>query len=101
MHGGFTALLIDMTTTMATAPVARDGFWEFGGVSRTMSITYLAPIVGGSVVEIETNVVGIGKRLSTTQCLVRDKVTRAVLATGEHGKAAIDLQKFLEERAKL
>jgi len=101
MHGGFTAMLIDMTTTMTTAPVASEGFWEFGGVSRTMSITYLGPIVQGSVVEIETNVVGIGKRLSTTLCVVRDQGTGAVLATGEHGKAAIDLQKFLEKRVKL
>lgn len=63
MHGGAVATLADMATTMATAPLAQKGFWEFGGVSRTLSVTYLKPVKLGGVVRVECEVRSIGKRL--------------------------------------
>lgn len=64
MHGGAVALLADMATTMATAPVSQPGWWEFGGVSRTLQVTYLKPIVKGTVAEVECFLRGAGRRLS-------------------------------------
>ncbi|KAH6668278.1 HotDog domain-containing protein [Halenospora varia] len=89
MHGGAVALLVDMCTTLAAAPIAREDFWHFGGVSRTMSITYLKPIEGGTRIVIESEVRGIGKRLLTITCAIKDE-KGTVLALGEHGKAALD-----------
>lgn len=63
MHGGAVALLVDMATTLAVAPLSTEDFWHFGGVSRTMSITYLRPIVAESVLWVECEVKAIGKRL--------------------------------------
>ena len=63
MHGGAVSLLADMTTTMATAPIASEGFWEFGGVTRTLNITMLQPIPRGAELLVECKLKSIGKRL--------------------------------------
>lgn len=63
MHGGAVALVYDMCTTAAAAPLARKGFWQFGGVSRVLSVTYLRPIKVGMVIRIECEVLQIGARL--------------------------------------
>lgn len=64
MHGGATATLVDMSTTFAQAAITKEGFWEFGGVSRTMGVTYLKPIVQGTIIVIECSVRSVGKRSS-------------------------------------
>jgi acyl-coenzyme A thioesterase PaaI-like protein len=63
MHGGAVALLIDMATTLAVAPLSKAGFWHFGGVTRTLGLTCLKPVRGGTTVWIDCEVKGIGKRL--------------------------------------
>ena len=63
MHGGAVALLADMSTTMATAPVSGNGFWEHGGVTRTLNITLLQPILLGTILKVECTLRSIGKRL--------------------------------------
>lgn len=69
MHGGAMALVYDMCTTAAAAPLARPGFWEFGGVSRVLSVTYLRPARVGTVVRIECEVIQMGGRLGMSQDL--------------------------------
>ena len=45
MHGGAAGVIFDMGTTTALGPLARPGFWDFqGGVTRTLSISYLRAI---------------------------------------------------------
>jgi acyl-coenzyme A thioesterase 13 len=63
MHGGAIALLVDMCTTVVMAPLAQTGFWHFGGVTRTMSITCLRPIEAARQLWIECEVRAIGKRM--------------------------------------
>ncbi|KAK4502192.1 hypothetical protein PRZ48_005617 [Zasmidium cellare] len=94
MHGGAVATLADMATTMATAPLSQPGFWDFGGVSRTLSVTYLKPVRLGRTVEIVCEVRSIGRRLSVTQCVIRQKETGEMLALAEHGKSALADQTF-------
>ena len=63
MHGGAASMMIDMCTTMAQAPVSKPGFWEFGGVSRTLSVTYLRPIPRDTEILIVCEVLQVGKAL--------------------------------------
>jgi acyl-coenzyme A thioesterase 13 len=63
IHGGAVALIVDMCTTMAQAPVARPGFWEFGGVSRTLTTTYMRPIPMGTEALVVCEVLQVGKAL--------------------------------------
>ncbi|EME42966.1 hypothetical protein DOTSEDRAFT_45021 [Dothistroma septosporum NZE10] len=81
-----------MATTFAQVAIAKDGFWEFGGVSRTLSVTYLKPIVQDTVVVIECSVRSVGKRSTVLQCVMKDKATGKLLALAEHGKAALASQ---------
>ncbi|CZT20240.1 uncharacterized protein RCC_06098 [Ramularia collo-cygni] len=92
MHGGAVATLADNTTTLAAAPISRPGFWEHGGVSRTLNVTYLRPITKGSTLRIECAVRSVGQKLAATQCSIRSKETGKVLALAEHNKAAIATQ---------
>lgn len=48
---------------MATAPMSKEGFWDFGGVSRTLGVTYLKPVQLGAVVSVECQLRSIGRRL--------------------------------------
>ena len=69
MHGGAVAMILDMCTSAAQGPTARKGFWEFGGVSRTLSLTYLRPMPQNMDLVIECEVLQTGKNLGTTYLL--------------------------------
>ncbi|EME85188.1 uncharacterized protein MYCFIDRAFT_135582, partial [Pseudocercospora fijiensis CIRAD86] len=92
MHGGAVAMLVDNTTTAAACPVAEDGFWDFGGVSRTLQVTYLRPMPMGRTFVIENMVRNVGRSLAAIQCIIRDKESGKIVALGEHGKAALEPQ---------
>jgi acyl-coenzyme A thioesterase PaaI-like protein len=89
MHGGAVAMIYDMCTTMCAAPLARPDFWVFGGVSRTLSITYLRPVRRSMEFLIECEVLQQGNRLSTIRGLMRDRSDGSVLSVAEHNKASI------------
>lgn len=98
MHGGAVAMIYDMCTTMTAAPLARRDFWWFGGVSRTLLITYLRPVRKGMELLIECEVLQQGKRLSTIRGQMREKTTGVLLSVAEHNKASID---FVESKPSL
>ncbi|GIZ43371.1 hypothetical protein CKM354_000660100 [Cercospora kikuchii] len=98
-HGGMIATMSDNTTSMAAGPMAEEGFWDFGGLSRTLNITYLRPIPQGIVVRSENFVRSAGKRLCAIQCVMKDKATGKVLALAEHNKAALDAEGRKQRRA--
>ncbi|EXJ74996.1 uncharacterized protein A1O5_01692 [Cladophialophora psammophila CBS 110553] len=98
MHGGAVAMIHDMCTTMAAAPLARRDFWWFGGVSRTLLITYLRPVRQNMDLLIECEVLQQGARLSTIRGEMRDKRTGQLLSVAEHNKASIN---FIEAKSKL
>jgi uncharacterized protein (TIGR00369 family) len=66
LHGGAVSTIVDMATTVAQAPLATPGFWEFGGVSRTLNITFLRPIPKGTEILIVCEVMQVGKALGET-----------------------------------
>ncbi|KAH7187683.1 HotDog domain-containing protein [Fusarium oxysporum] len=65
IYGGTVALIYDMCITMCTAPLAREGFWEFRGVSRNLSITYLRPAKPDMDIIVICEVLHIGARVAT------------------------------------
>ncbi|KAJ3520655.1 hypothetical protein NM208_g13620 [Fusarium decemcellulare] len=98
VHGGAVALVYDMCTTMCTAPIARKGFWQFGGVSRSLAVTYLRPVKADMEILIECEVLQIGTRLATIRGQMRDRLTGNLLSVAEHHKASIE---FAEPKAKV
>lgn len=71
MHGGAISLTYDMCTTMTMAPASKIDFWFFGGVSRTLSITFLRPAKIGMDVIVECELMQIGTRLGKHFLLLR------------------------------
>lgn len=86
LHGGATAYLIDICTTLALAPIAAPGFWGSAGVSRTLSATYLRPAPQGMEVRVVAEVVQAGRRTCSLRARVEDGQTGVWLSTGEHCK---------------
>jgi uncharacterized protein (TIGR00369 family) len=89
LHGGAVALVFDMCTSMAVAPVSREGFWDTGHVSRTLNCTYLRPAPEGTVLLVECEVVHLGKTLAQLKGVMRRKSDGMVCYTCEHGKAKV------------
>ncbi|CCT72856.1 uncharacterized protein FFB20_14926 [Fusarium fujikuroi] len=89
IHGGAVALIYDMCTTMSAAPLSRKGFWEFGGVSRNLSVTYIRPARADRDILVECQVLHIGERFVTIRGQMRDKESGALLSVAEHSKVSV------------
>ncbi len=74
LHGGATATIFDNCTTFPIYLAREEGSWEMPGVSRTLNVAYLAAVKEGEEVEVEAEIVSIGKRLGRCHCalLVQD-----------------------------
>lgn len=92
MHGGAVAMIYDMCTTMCAAPLAKEGFWVFGGVSRTLTVTYLRPVREAMELLIECEVLQQGRRLTTIRGQIRDRSDGSLLSVAEHNKASIEFK---------
>jgi len=71
LHGGAVALIFDVTTSTSILAQSRQGFWDMGHVSRSLSCTYLRPAPEGSTVYVESKVVHLGKRMGMTTGTMR------------------------------
>ena len=60
LHGGAICTLVDVCTTVALATARK---WENPGVTRTLSTTCLVPVFPGQEIEIEGEVLQIGKKM--------------------------------------
>ncbi|KAI8634514.1 Thioesterase/thiol ester dehydrase-isomerase [Xylariaceae sp. FL1651] len=94
MHGGCTSTIFDICTTFPLQMISRPGFWQYGGVSRTLNVTYLRPVPVGTTVDIECEVMHAGQKLSSLRGVMRtatnDGTKGPVLAICEHGKVNTD-----------
>ncbi|KAK6350793.1 hypothetical protein TWF718_003979 [Orbilia javanica] len=89
LHGGCTASIFDVATSMILVLVQKEGFWMRWGVSRTLNVSYLRPVPAGITVQVHCEVVSLGKRLVQMRALMTDEAGN-ILATCEHGKVNID-----------
>lgn len=60
LHGGAISTLFDVCTTVALATARR---WERPGVTRTLSTTCLVPVFPGDEIEIEGEILQMGKKM--------------------------------------
>jgi acyl-coenzyme A thioesterase 13 len=97
IHGGAVALIFDICTSMTIAPIAREGFWDSGHVSRTLNCTYLRPIPQGTKCTVETEIIHLGKRAGMLRGAIKN-ASGAVCYTCEHGKAAVDQMPILKSK---
>ncbi|KAI0130336.1 HotDog domain-containing protein [Xylariales sp. AK1849] len=94
LHGGCTASIFDVCTSLLLHLISKPGFWMLLGVSRTLNCTYLRPIPVGSTIDIECTVLQIGKKLCSLKGEMRavdeNGTVGALLAVCEHGKVSTD-----------
>lgn len=96
LHGGCTATVFDLCTSLPLGLVARPGFWLWLGVSRTLNVTYLRPIPAGSVVRVECELQQVGRKMCTVRGVMRMAEGDGkggpgpALAVCEHGKINTD-----------
>ncbi|KAI0479531.1 Thioesterase/thiol ester dehydrase-isomerase [Xylariaceae sp. FL0804] len=94
LHGGCASTIFDVCTTLPLHLIAKPGYWEYLGVSRTLNVTFLRPVPVGTTVDIECEIVQAGKSLCTLRGTMRavtaDGKPGPVLAICEHGKVSID-----------
>ena len=86
------ATIFDTTTSMAIVPVAREGFWETGSVTRSLNCTYLRPAPEGTELLIECEIVHLGKRMGLAKGVMRRKHDGSLCYTCEHQKAVADFK---------
>ncbi|KAL4778345.1 HotDog domain-containing protein, partial [Aspergillus varians] len=92
LHGGCAATLFDTLSSMILLGVSKPGFFQRGGVSRHLDVTYLRPVPAGTKVRLVSKVVNIGKRLA----LLRSEIVRVdngeVCMVSDHDKANTDAE---------
>jgi hypothetical protein len=87
MHGGAAGLIFDMATTTALCPVAKPGYWEFmGGVTRSLSISYLKGVPIGVTVRIHSKVVSVGKQMAMIRGVMTSLDGKIIYSTVDHHK---------------
>ncbi|KAG1655934.1 hypothetical protein FOA52_000901 [Chlamydomonas sp. UWO 241] len=80
LHGGCAATLVDTVTTVALMTLG-----DVGGISTTLSVNYMSPIMIGQELTVEARVMRSGRFLSTTQVDLK-LPNGTVAATGLHVK---------------
>lgn len=92
LHGGCTATLFDICTTLPLAFITQPGYWHMLGISRTLTITYATAAHEGDVVLISCKIIQAGNKLATIQGVMKKALTGQVVATCEHGKYNVNSQ---------
>ncbi|KAL7937962.1 HotDog domain-containing protein [Trichoderma chlorosporum] len=90
MHGGCSASLLDLCTSMVLVLVSKPGFWQTMGVSRTLNTTYMRPVPVGMEVLMECEILQVGKKLCALRGTMKRKSDGELLCICEHNKVNID-----------
>ncbi|OKL57104.1 hypothetical protein UA08_07550 [Talaromyces atroroseus] len=94
IHGGCTATVIDILSSMLVIGASQPGMFQVGGVSRNLNVTYLRPMRVGSEVRVICELVQMGKRLALVKTEIRSVDNDELCALGDHQKANTDSKPF-------
>ncbi|EME38585.1 hypothetical protein DOTSEDRAFT_75934 [Dothistroma septosporum NZE10] len=89
LHGGAQATIYDVLTSLAMQGIGTPGFWVNGGVSRSLSCTYLRPAPEGTDVLCDVEVMHAGKSLALMRGAMKRADNGKLISTAEHDKAAV------------
>ncbi|XP_017842435.1 acyl-coenzyme A thioesterase 13 isoform X2 [Drosophila busckii] len=87
LHGGLTATILDNVTTYALMSKS-----SHPGVSSSLNVNYLAAAKPGDVIEVDANTVHAGRKMAYIECVLRNKATGRVIASGGQTKF-VDFEK--------
>lgn len=93
MHGGAAALILDQFTTAAFIPLTsiddlHDEVNPPGGVTRSISITYLRPLPLPTIIRVEAKVIQTGRSVSLVRGNITSRDGEKVYFTGEQHKVS-------------
>ncbi|KAL1586881.1 hypothetical protein WHR41_04024 [Cladosporium halotolerans] len=84
LAGGAQAALHDVCTGWTLFTVAKPGYWESFGSSRTLNMSYLKIAKEGEILRLRTKIVSIGSRVA----MIRGELSREsdgqLISTSEH-----------------
>jgi acyl-coenzyme A thioesterase 13 len=104
LHGGSIATLMDICTSLCAAPTVigrqqqanksveelpQDN-WMFGGVSRTLNVSYLRPAMVDEELLLECEALAMGKQLASVRGSLKRRSDRTLIAICEHGMVKSD-----------
>lgn len=93
LHGGAATSLFDTLTTTALLTVAKEGYWDSLGVSRTLTVTFLRPLPMGTKVFLDCKVLAAGKKMANLKGTMRTADGK-ICVICIHDKAAVESPKL-------
>ncbi len=88
LHGGAASTLLDTLTSTALLTIAKPGYWDMLGVSRTLTVTFLRPLPLGTEVLVDCEVVAVGKSMASLKGTMKTADGK-VCITCIHDKATV------------
>jgi acyl-coenzyme A thioesterase 13 len=89
MHGGCTAWLIDIATTLPIFVLQGNDRWNTSGVTTSLAVYYLAGAPLGMKLQIASHVVLQGKKTAVLEAVISERDTGKVIATAMHQKSDV------------
>ena len=84
VHGGAVATFFDSSTSLVMMAVRRG--WGHSGVTRTLVVTYVRPVMEGEKCVIEAEAVQVGRAVATIKGELKRENDGVVLAICQHEK---------------
>ncbi|EED20624.1 thioesterase family protein, putative [Talaromyces stipitatus ATCC 10500] len=91
LHGGCSATIIDILTSLLALSISKPGVFELGGgVSRNLNVTFLRPVPADTDIRVVVEVTQMGKRFALMRTEIRRAEDNVVCVLSEHQKVNID-----------
>jgi uncharacterized protein (TIGR00369 family) len=71
LHGGTASTILDQLTSFVLYMYAKPGFMENGTITRTLTVTCLRPVLAGTKLRVEAELVSIGKTMSNVNGFIK------------------------------
>lgn len=88
LHGGAASTILDNLSSTALFTVARPGYWDNMGVSRSLNLMFYRPVPAGTIVNIICEVIATGKRMASMKSEMRTEDGGKLCVTCVHDKVA-------------